>query len=101
MRRIVLAIALIATVFVGCKDKKEEITHNLYDYKDYISSHTYGIISKNSSIKMWLNTSIESKELTDDIVEISPNVKGTLSIENGHMLVFKPDEFLSSEQNIR
>ncbi|MEM9679788.1 MAG: hypothetical protein AAF901_05650, partial [Bacteroidota bacterium] len=91
------AVALILAMAVSCK-KKVEDTDNLFKFRDYISYTTSGLTSVASPIKINLTEDVEEwdidKEITEDIIEISPHVQGQLMAANKHMLIFTPDENL-------
>ncbi|MEM9650116.1 MAG: MG2 domain-containing protein, partial [Bacteroidota bacterium] len=98
--RFFLTILLISTI--SCKKKTTSSeTDNLFKFKDYISYHTHGNQSVTTSITIALAERLEQFELTQELpseyLEISPEVPGKLSIENGRELTFQPSEYLKAD----
>ncbi|MFD2698119.1 MG2 domain-containing protein [Mesonia sediminis] len=88
-------------ILVSCNSKKEDQeVDSLFNYKAYISTHTYGKTSINEPIlisfnKPWPEVEL-NQEVADKYLEISPAVKGKLYLENGKKLIFKPQEKLKA-----
>jgi hypothetical protein len=88
-------------ILVSCNTQKEELeVDSLFDYKAYISTHTYGKTSKNQPIlisfnKPWPEVEL-NQELAEKYLKISPAIKGKLYLENGKKLIFKPQEKLKA-----
>ena len=88
-------------ILVSCNSKKEDQeVDSLFNYKAYISTHTYGKTSINEPIlisfnKPWPEVEL-NQEVADKFLEISPAVKGKLYLENGKKLIFKPQEKLKA-----
>ena len=91
-------------VFVfSCKPKNpQETTDNLFKFKEYISYTTSGEVSVTSPIKIQLSKEVDSwvpnQEITENILSISPSIKGTLSALNTRTMLFKPSENLKPNQ---
>jgi len=90
-----LILALLA-IFSSCNNKKEvSETDNLFTFKEYISSNSYGQRSVASPITIQLSQPLEqfdiTQELPSEYVKIHPKTSGKLLIENGRTLVFQPD----------
>lgn len=90
-----LILALLA-IFSSCNNKKEvSETDNLFAFKEYISSNSYGQRSVASPITIQLSQPLEqfdiTQELPSEYVKIHPKTSGKLLIENGRTLVFQPD----------
>ncbi|WNH08778.1 alpha-2-macroglobulin family protein [Thalassobellus suaedae] len=96
LKRLLVFVILLA-IATSCKKKVNE-TDNLFKFKDYISYTTSGLTSVASPIEISLTNEIEgwemNKEITDNILSISPNVQGKITALNKHALLFKPDDFL-------
>lgn len=99
MKKIILLLCTVVGLLVtfSCNKKTDQID-NLYKFREYISYHTTGRISKADPIQIQLNKPVEQFELTQelptDFLSISPQVKGKLIIENQQTLFFIPDSYL-------
>ncbi|MEW2922970.1 MG2 domain-containing protein [Muricauda sp. ANG21] len=94
-----LSIAFLLIFAVSCKNKTDQNdTDNLFKFKDYISYHTHGNQSISTPIKIVLAQQLTQYELNQELpseyLKISPNIEGTLMIENGRELTFQPSEYL-------
>ncbi|MFI0429567.1 alpha-2-macroglobulin family protein [Mariniflexile sp. HMF6888] len=91
---VLVAIIALAT---SCK-KKEIETDNLFKFREYISYTSSGLVSVADPIQINLAKDVEGwemgKEVTSDIITISPHVQGKLTTTNKHTLLFTPDEYL-------
>ena len=91
------AFVLIIMLAASCKKKVVE-TDNLFKFRDYISYTTSGLVSVAEPIQINLANNVDGweigNEITDDLVIIKPHVKGKLTVENKHTLLFTPDEHL-------
>ncbi|MEN8138079.1 MAG: MG2 domain-containing protein [Bacteroidota bacterium] len=95
----------VLLITVSCS---EEITENKVapvkisqGYINYISAFTSGVIQRNQEIKFILSKPAvypyeAGGELPSDIISVSPEVDGTLTLEDQYTVVFKPDELLNS-----
>ncbi|MBX2828779.1 MAG: hypothetical protein KTR22_11485 [Flavobacteriaceae bacterium] len=103
MKPLFRLIAIAVFVFLySCGDKsKPSETDNLFKFKDYIVSNTYGNRSIGDAITVQLLNPLEQfemdTELSTDYFKISPSTQGKLLIENGRTLIFQPDEFLDPD----
>ena len=95
--RLLLFCAVVSAV-VSCKKEKTP-TDNVFAFKEYISHATTGRQSISQPIQIQLNRALTqyeiNQELPSNILQITPKVKGTLSIKDGHSLYFKPDSHLA------
>ncbi|OAB80332.1 alpha-2-macroglobulin family protein [Cochleicola gelatinilyticus] len=95
-----LFIAACSLLIIACKNKNADhaATDNLFKFKEYISSNTYGNRSIAEPIRIDLNQPLDQYEITQeldtDLLKISPKTEGKLLIENGRTLLFQPDEYL-------
>ena len=109
MRKIKLSLLSISILFfaffISCNN--EEVKKKIaplklsQGYINYVSEFTAGTIYKNSEIKFILSKAVEypyevGKELPSDLFSISPNVDGSLVLEDEYTVVFKPNELLKS-----
>ncbi|AEH00759.1 Ig-like domain-containing alpha-2-macroglobulin family protein [Lacinutrix sp. 5H-3-7-4] len=94
--------ALILCIFLAqsCKKKSTE-TDNLFKFRDYISYTTSGRVSTTSNIQISLAKEVEGWEtgnvINENLISVSPNVSGNLTVANKHALVFTPNEPLKSD----
>lgn len=97
-RLLLLSLFLIS---ISCQDKIPPETDNLFKFKEFISFHTQGRVSIAKPIRINLAQPLEQYELSQEIpanyLEISPNVKGKLYVENNNSLVFQPEENLKPD----
>lgn len=89
--------AILIFLVVSCK-KKEVETDNLFKFREYISYTTSGLVSVAEPIEINLAKEVNGwemgKELTENLVTITPYVQGKLTVANNHALLFIPDEHL-------
>ena len=95
------AVLLLVALFFSCQKKDtqaiiEENSTQLEKYKEYISDISSGVISKYDPIYVVLQTPIQgwsdNQELSKDILEISPSVKGKLIAVNNRTISFIPED---------
>ncbi len=98
---IALAIFTAFVLVLAYKKDKAQLTAENPAFSKYISAYTSGIISKGSSIKVRLLSSIvdkidTSQSLPDDLFETDPAIEGSVSWVNNTTLEFTPNEKLKS-----
>jgi uncharacterized protein YfaS (alpha-2-macroglobulin family) len=102
LRLSAIALCLILT---SCGDKNgssnRSETDNLFKFKDYISYSTYGNTSVAEPVRIELAQPLEqfefNQELPSEYIHVSPKTRGTLFLENGRTLVFKPEKYLNPD----
>lgn len=91
----------VAIAFSTCKKPKENFESPRALFVDYISSHTGGVISKASEIKVRFSRNVESarpgETLNESVFNISPETDGRTFWEDSRTLVFAPDKDLKSD----
>ena len=94
-----LRFSFIFLFLVGCTSKKDSALgqfDNLSKYQEYISEVSHGIISAKSDVRVVLNQPIESwsngDELDDDLLRVTPKVKGKVVALNNRTLAFVAEE---------
>ena len=90
---------LLSVSITSCTPKNpQEVTDNLFQFKEYISHTTSGEVSTNSPIRIGFLKEVESwvpnQEVTKNIVTISPKIKGIFTALNLRTILFKPSESL-------
>ena len=98
----VLLFLLITVSIVSCKKKNpQEETDNLFKFKEYINYSTTGVVSVAENIQIGLAKEVEdwqpNTEISDNIVSISPSVKGKLTVLNSRTFSFDPEEDLKPD----
>lgn len=88
----------LAIVLVGCKDKKDtalEQRENLYEFRQYISNVTSGVISTQSDVRVVLRNPTAKFQgnqiLEDDILKVSPQTQGKVVALNNQSIAFVPE----------
>lgn len=99
-----LRIALLSSLiilFLSC-GQDEEYKSPKALFVDYISSHTAGVVSKASSIKIKLSRDLEDTAIGEaaekNLLEIEPDINGELIWEDARTLLFKPEKALESNE---
>ncbi|NOY46691.1 MAG: hypothetical protein GXO84_00455 [Chlorobi bacterium] len=99
LRNIFVSV-LVFTSILSCKKTPAE-TDNLFKFKDYISYTTSGRVSILSPINIGLVKDIEgwvsNDEILDNIISISPKVKGKLIVKNPKTMAFIPNNPLKPD----
>ena len=91
-----LLLTLTFLTFFSCK-KSETPISNTNDFIELVNSYSQGIISTTDKIKVEFVKSIESSTIPNDVIQLSPKVKGSVTLE-GNSLVFTPLERLKTNQ---
>ncbi|SDW06861.1 hypothetical protein SAMN05444411_10111 [Lutibacter oricola] len=98
LQKVIFAL-LISVAIISCKNEKpQESTNNLFKFKEYINYTTSGVVSVAEPIRIDLAKEVEgwvsNEEISENIFDISPSVKGKLSALNTRSLLFQPSEKL-------
>ena len=97
-----LIISLFFSVaFLSCKDENpQKQINNLFKFKDYINYTSSGVISVAEPIVINLAKEVESweanKEISEDLISISPKVEGKLISLNTRSVFFQPSKKLKA-----
>ena len=95
-----LSVFFIFLLILSCK-KKEIETDNIYQFKEYVSYTTSGIVSTSENISINLAKEVEgwevNQEIIAEILTIKPFVSGKIKTVNKHAFVFIPDEKLDGD----
>ncbi|RXG18062.1 hypothetical protein DSM03_101742 [Leeuwenhoekiella aestuarii] len=99
MRRFEVLLSLcFLLVIQSCNTRKHPDADNIFKFKEYISFNTFGNISITEPIRVELaqqTTQFElSQEIPSEYLIINPKTEGTLLIENGTTLTFRPEKNL-------
>ncbi|KAA8479965.1 hypothetical protein BDE36_3349 [Arcticibacter tournemirensis] len=96
-------IAVLSIAGITYWNLKRYKKSNYVEYSKYIESFTSGIVSRESAIRIRLASDIQNtysagKPAGDDLIEISPDVKGKVYWIDSRTLEFKPDSELDPNQ---
>ncbi len=95
MRKILLFSFVLSGLFQSCKQKPVEYD-DIFQYKDYIYSTTYGVVSVTESINVHLTKKVEkwalNEEIEEDLFDISPYLPGKTVMKTPYIISFVPDE---------
>lgn len=96
-----LSVSLLL-ITVSCKEQPVPgDVDNLFEFKDYISYHTQGNRSVSTTVDVVLAQFLDryeiDQELPGDMLQIRPKVSGSLIIENGRKIVFRPAQPLEPD----
>ncbi|MFC5047528.1 alpha-2-macroglobulin [Aquimarina hainanensis] len=98
------AFLIALVLLISCKNSDQKKIENLsepHKYEEYISQVSTGVISAYDKIQVILQNPIagwsDHQELSNDIIEISPAVKGKLIAVNNRTLSFEPEEKLAQD----
>ena len=89
-----LCIALLTGAALACNREPEQIS-NSANYVNYISAYTSGLVSKEASIRIVLakpspNFSGSNSEVTGDVLDFNPSIKGKLTWQDSQTILFTP-----------
>ncbi len=95
----VVSYFILATILLLFNCKKETVhkESDVASFSEYISVYPEKIISTVPKLDFYLNKKVDVENLGDDIITMSPNVKGKVAINNA-VLSFIPDEKLESNK---
>lgn len=95
MKHLLPIIVIVFSIF-SCKKKNN--VDNVYEYREYISYKTNGLVSIKDPWKIGLTQGLLSYHpldtLPQDIITISPNAKGSAVVTTTNEIVFYPKESL-------
>src|SRR5690606_18497956 len=93
-----LLFILLVISLVGCKDKTNtaaEQRENLFEFREYISNVTSGVISTQSDVRVVLrNPSVDLQKdqiLEDAILKVSPHTEGKVVALTNQSIAFIPE----------
>lgn len=93
IKKLLLLTALLL-VISSCNKKIALKTDNIYAYKSYIYGTTSGEVSVSDFIQVNFASDlvgfVDSKPISNDVLEMSPKTEGVLFMKNNRTLVFKP-----------
>jgi len=101
-RNLIKKLSLLLFIFLAfaCKEKPSE-TDNLFKFKEYITQSTSGIQSIKTPIRIGMAKALTQfeidQEISADIVTISPNASGVLTVTNQRLLEFRPSKPLQPD----
>ena len=96
-------LPLLAVIFFvqSCKKSAKDFDSDFSLYQEYISSFTSGLVSTESDVRMVFafdkSDWIANQEISEDLFDISPSVKGKVIALSSNTLSFVPDEKLKQD----
>ncbi|MBW1295193.1 alpha-2-macroglobulin family protein [Aquimarina litoralis] len=97
----ILSLFLFSILIFSCKKKDDKSiaeanASELNKYQEYISDLSTGVISVLDNVYVVLQTPVEgwddNQELSDQILSVSPKVKGRVFAVNNQTIAFQPEE---------
>ncbi|WP_343911131.1 alpha-2-macroglobulin family protein [Aquimarina litoralis] len=97
----ILSLFLLLIFVFSCKKKDaksmaEANASELNKYQEYISDLSTGVISVLDNVYVVLQTPVEgwddNQELSDEVLSVSPKVKGRVFVVNNQTIAFQPEE---------
>ena len=97
----VLIISLFLVLSCKNKNGSETEVSNFYEFKDYVSDVTSGLISSTSTIQIVLAEPVpewtNNLELSTNLLSVTPNVKGKLTALTHNTIIFQPEKNLKPD----
>lgn len=95
------AILLSILSFVSCKNKATDIPVVDPAFAEYVSAYTSGMVASDAEVQVVLQNDSylfpgSGKEVSEDLFEFSPSVKGKTYWKDSRTIVFKPEKPLKS-----
>ncbi len=103
MRKIIF-ISIVTLLLFMCKKQENYEPSDLFSvnpsYSPYIAAFTTGLISNQSDVKIILHEEIKDSTIIQNpsLFTFKPTVEGSVSIEKGNTLVFKPSKPFAHDQ---
>jgi hypothetical protein len=104
IQKLLLAALLLFTAF-SCKDKEEEIQEqidNLFNYREYVTEVSQGLVSAQSDIRVVLRTPVEgwnaNEELNSKLLKVSPKVPGKVVALTNQTIAFIPENGFDNDK---
>lgn len=95
----ILCLLFLVLFIQSCKKSASEFESDFSLYQDYISGFTSGLVSTHSDIRVVLafekSEWTKGQELSGDLFDISPSVKGKVVAVSSNTLAFVPHEKLA------
>ncbi|NQY04834.1 MAG: hypothetical protein HRT68_01195 [Flavobacteriaceae bacterium] len=100
----VLPLLMLFLLVIACKKKSGESgaeVSNFYEFKEYISDVSSGLISRKSDVRVVLATPVEAWSndlvLDSDLLSVYPKVTGKLIALNNRTIAFQPESEFKSD----
>lgn len=96
-----LPFLIVLLIVQSCKKSAKDFESDFSLYREYISSFTSGLVSGESDIRIVFTFDksdwIAGQEISDDLFDISPSVKGKIIALSSNTLSFVPSEKLKQD----
>ncbi|WP_442266307.1 alpha-2-macroglobulin family protein [Tenacibaculum sp. ZS6-P6] len=90
-------VLILIVLITGCKKKTEVKESDVTSFTEYISVYPEKMISVLPKLDFYLNKTVDAQEIGDDVITMSPKVKGKIELNNT-VLSFVPEEKLESNK---
>src|SRR5690606_31514178 len=96
-----LSLFIVVLFVQSCKKSTDEFESDFSLYREYISSFTSGLVSSESDVRIVFNFDksewIAGQEISENLFDISPSVKGKLVALSTNTLSFVPENKLKQD----
>src|SRR5690606_10479757 len=100
-----LSLFIVVLSVQSCKKSTAEFESDFSLYREYISSFTSGLVSSESDVRIVFNFDksewIAGQEISEDLFDISPSVKGKVVALSTNTLSFVPENKLKQDTEYR
>ena len=96
MKKIFYALLIVLVAITSCK-KKEKVESDVNAFSSYISIYPERSISVVPNLKFYLNKKVDVDKVLDDVITLSPEVKGKVILED-NILSFIPEKKLENDK---
>lgn len=97
MKKIIYSLLIVLLTIISCK-KKEKVESDVNAFTNYISVYPDKSISVVPNLKFYLNKKVDVDKVLDDVISMSPAVKGKVFLED-NILSFIPETKLDSNKD--
>ncbi|CAL2087280.1 alpha-2-macroglobulin family protein [Tenacibaculum sp. 190524A05c] len=96
MKKLIYSLLIVFVTIISCK-KKEKVESDVNAFSNYISVYPQKSISVVPNLKFYLNKEVDADKVLDDVISLSPKVKGKVVLED-NILSFIPESKLESNK---
>jgi uncharacterized protein YfaS (alpha-2-macroglobulin family) len=96
MKKIIFSLLIVFVTVTSCK-KKEKVESDVNAFTNYISVYPERSISVVPNLKFYLNKKVDVDKVLDDVISMTPEVKGKVLLED-NILSFVPETKLESNK---
>src|SRR5690606_41821860 len=100
-----LSLFILMLLVQSCKKSTDEFESDFSLYREYISSFTSGLVSNESDVRIVFNCDksewIAGQEISEDLFNISPSVKGKVVAMSTKTLTYVPEKKWNQDTKYR